>query len=120
MGGAVAHNKGVRELMSEQNIKKVEYPRADIAKLRDLLSQATQGSWGAGHLANDDMKCNCRYVFSEGHLGGIAEVYVDNGKNIIDGGNDCPTLEEAKANLALIVAMKNALPGLLDEIEKGR
>jgi hypothetical protein len=93
----------------------------DIAKLRDLLSRATHGVWGAGHLADDDMKCNCRYVFSEGHLGGIAEVYVDNGiPSIADGGNDCPSLDEAKANLALIVAMKNALPGLLDEVEAAR
>jgi hypothetical protein len=93
---------------------------AEISELRDLLSKATQGKWEAGHLADDEMKCNCRYVFSEGHLGGIAEVYVDNGRNVSDGGNDCPEFDEAKANLALIVAMKNALPALLDEVESRR
>ena len=35
-------------------------------------------------------------------MGGIATVEVDNGKSIIDGGNDAPPLEEAKANQRLI------------------
>ncbi|PZR76656.1 MAG: hypothetical protein DI537_43955 [Stutzerimonas stutzeri] len=90
----------------------------DIAELRDLLARATQGDWHAGHLSDDAHPCGCRYLFSEGHMGGIAEVYVDNGiKGIAEGANDCPVEDEAKANLLLIAKMKNALPALLDAAE---
>ena len=88
-----------------------------IAELRDLLARATHGDWHAGHFSDETHSCQCRYVFSEGHMGGIAEVYVDNGiKSIADGANDCPVAEEAKANLLLIPAMKNALPALLEAV----
>lgn len=94
--------------------------QAEIDNLRDLLGKATQGDWHAGHLADDDHPCGCRYVLSEGYMGAVATVDVGNGLPISEGGNDAPPLDEAKANLALIAAMKNALPGLLDEVEARR
>jgi len=91
-----------------------------IAELRLLLSRATDGEWHPGHLTRDDLKCDCAYILSEGRLGGVLEVYIDNEKPISEGGNDAPPREEAKANLALVALMKNCLPDLLDEIEKAR
>lgn len=98
---------------------------ADIAALRQLLADAGHSeahplTLHAGHLANPDINCNCRYIFDEGHAGGIAEVYVDNGLSISEGGNDAPQLELAIAYLKLLVGAVNALPALLDEVERGR
>lgn len=94
----------------------------DIAALRKLLEEAGHTAEHpialfAGHLANPEHSCNCRYIFDEGHMGGIAEVYVDNGLNIIDGGNDAPSKELAIAYLRLLVGAVNALPELLDRAE---
>lgn len=89
----------------------------DLTELRDLLSRATSGDWGEGHLTDDSHPCDCRYVFSQGHMGAIATIGVDNGLSISHGGNDAPCLSEAKANLALIVKMKNLLPQMLAVIE---
>jgi hypothetical protein len=89
-----------------------------IPRLKTLLQTASMGPWGAGHLGRTDMKCQCRYIFDNGHMGGIAEVYVDNGiKMIADGANDCPPLDEAVANLHLIVEGINALPALIAAYE---
>ena len=81
-------------------------PTLDLAEIKRLAEAATPGEWQAGHLSDDEAKCNCPYIFDECHAGAIAEVYVDNGKLIADGGNDCPALEEAKANLRFIVAVQ--------------
>lgn len=91
----------------------------DLVALRQLVSDVGgQISLYAGHLADPNHTCQCRYVFDEGHAGGIAEVYVDNGLNIVDGGNDAPKLELAQAYLRLLVGAANALPGLLDRLEE--
>lgn len=75
----------------------------------------TQGPWECGHIANDEHPCNCTSIVSEGYAGGIATVHVDNGIAIIaEGGNDCPPLEEAKANSRLIAAA----PELYDFVDR--
>lgn len=74
----------------------------------------------AGHLANPDHKCDCCYIFDEGHAGGIGEVYIDNGLPVGQGGNDAPPRELAIAYLKLLVGAVNALPSLLDEVENAR
>jgi hypothetical protein len=94
----------------------------DIQALRQLLADVGHTAdhpinLHAGHLANPDLKCNCPYIFDDGHIGGIGEVYIDNGLNIIDGGNDAPKLELAIAYLKLLVGAVNALPALLDKAE---
>lgn len=64
--------------------------------------------WRAGHLLDDQHPCNCRYIFSAAdRMGAVGEVCLD------DGENDCPSLEEAKANLALIVKAVNCHADLL-------
>ena len=91
----------------------------DIPALRKLIVDVGgEVNLHAGHLADPDHSCNCRYIFDGGHCGGIAEIYVDNGKNVADGGNDCPKEGLAIAYLTLLVGAANALPALLDEIEK--
>ena len=77
----------------------------------------SSGPWYTGHLCRDDHSCNCPYIFNEEYMGGIAEVYVNNGKKIGDGGNDAPPLEEAKANQRLISAAPK-MYAFLVELEK--
>lgn len=92
--------------------------RRDIRELRDLCGRSTPGEWHAGHLADDDIACNCCAIVDEIHAGGVATIHVDNGiKSLADGGNACPPRDEAVANMLLIVRMKNILPALLDHIE---
>lgn len=65
----------------------------------------TPGPWDPPHLSDDSTTCNCRSIVEGGYAGGIATVHVDNGIPLIsEGGNDCPPLEEAKANGHLIAA----------------
>lgn len=97
----------------------------DIQALRQLLQDVGHTDQHpvelhAGHLADPDMACDCPYIFDQGHLGGIGEVYIDNGKLISDGGNDAPKRELAIAYLKLLVGAVNALPALLDEVESVR
>lgn len=71
----------------------------------------TGGEWFPGHLGSEDMKCQCPYIFGGDYMGGLAEVYIDNGiKGLENGENDCPPKEEATANMHLIAAS----PELLD------
>lgn len=64
----------------------------------------TKGEWSLPHFADEAVDCNCGSVLSEGYFGAIATVHIDNGKCVSQGGNDCPPLEEAKANAHLIAA----------------
>lgn len=75
----------------------------------------TPGPWHPGHLGDDSIDCDCTYILSEdGIMGGICEVYVDNGiLSISEGGNDCPPLEEAVANMHLIASS----PDLLNSVD---
>ena len=84
------------------------------------MTKHTKEPWQVPHLARDDTSCNCAHIFAADYLGGIAEVYVDNGKPVSDGGNDCPPLEEAKANARRIVACVNACAGIsTEQLEAG-
>lgn len=47
-------------------------------------------------------------------MGSVAQITIDNGKRISDGGNDGPPLEEAKANGRLIAAAPDMLAALKD------
>ena len=77
------------------------------------LLECTRGPWYGPHISDDSATCNCTGIVDEGYAGGIARVHVDNGiASITEGGNDCPPLEEAKANgLLLTAAWDHALIG---------
>lgn len=91
------------------------------ADLKDLFAEATPRPWYAGHLADDNHSCNCQSILAEnGKMGGVGQVFVDNGKPVSEGGNDAPSLEEAKANLALIVHCVNNFEALAAENERLR
>lgn len=64
----------------------------------------TPGPWMPGHFVDENSGCKCRCILSERYMGAIAEIRIDNGLPISEGGNDCPPLEEAKANGRLIAA----------------
>lgn len=75
----------------------------------------TPGPWSVPHFATakDENDCDCTYVLTEGMFGAICSVHIDNGKNINDGGNDCPPADEAKANARLIAAAPDLLSALI-------
>ena len=73
----------------------------------------TPGPWHVGHFADDSHLCNCTGILSECYAGAVAEIKIGNGIPIGDGGNDCPPLEEAKANGRLIAAA----PDYADAVE---
>lgn len=74
----------------------------------------TPGPWWPGHLGNPDLGCECAYILSESYCGAVAEVHVDNGLNIAEGGNDAPPYNEAVANMRLIAAA----PALYDALDE--
>lgn len=76
----------------------------DFAK--PLSPPWSPGPWSMGcFVRNPPGKgCQCTYLFDDGHTGGIGEVYVDNGRNIADGGNGAPQREQAIANAHLMAA----------------
>jgi hypothetical protein len=92
----------------------------ELAELKELLGKCTQGDWSTPHICEPDVNCNCRYILCEGYAGSVATVEVGDGKSISDGGNDCPPIEEAVANGALIAAARNHLPSLIAEIMASR
>lgn len=73
-------------------------------------SKHSAGPWHAGCFTDPANKCHCTWILSDGYCGSIATVNVHNGKNIADGGNDSPPLDEARANARLI----SAAPDLLE------
>lgn len=78
------------------------------------VDKHSSGPWYPGHLGDETIKCDCRYIVNEGFMGGIAEVFVDNGiQSISEGGNDCPPIEEAIANMHLMAAS----PDMLDSLD---
>jgi len=91
----------------------------DIQALRKLIADVGGSvDLHAGHLADESHSCDCRYIFDDVHLGGIAEISVCNGiESVSEGGNDCPKLPLAIAYMNLLVGAANALPALLDELE---
>lgn len=78
------------------------------------VNKHTPKPWYPGHLGDDTIDCECAHIVDEGHAGGIANILVDNGiRSISEGGNDCPSREEAIANMHLIAAA----PDLLDSVD---
>ncbi len=73
---------------------------ADINQLRDLLAQATPGPWAV------------HYGYKLPHI------KADDGRYILEAGTVYGP--RTKADAALIVAAMNALPSLLDEVERLR
>ena len=71
----------------------------------------TPGPWHPGHLGSDSA-CQCRSVVSEGMLGSICQISVDNEKPVGEGGNDAPSRDEAIANMHLIAAAPEMLQAL--------
>jgi hypothetical protein len=70
----------------------------------------SKGDWHLPHFVTnkDNPKgCQCLYILNDGYCGSIADVSVDNGKNISEGGNDSPPLEEAIANAKIICEAPN-------------
>lgn len=91
-----------------------------LKELREIATKAsTCGRWSPGHLINDDIACNCAYVFDEVHPGAVATVHVNNGLSLADGGNAAPDLEIAKANLRFMATFDPArILGLINEVER--
>lgn len=77
----------------------------------------TKGPWEVPHFARNDVQCDCTGVVCEGYAGAIADIHIDNGKPINDGGNDSPPLEEAIANAHLIAAAPCMFAALIDAWE---
>lgn len=90
-----------------------------IAAIREALEAVpSAGPWHEGHLGQAG-KCQCRSIVNEDYAGGIATVHLDNRKPISDGGNDCPPLGEAVANMALIAACNPvAMAAVLAELDR--
>jgi len=75
------------------------------------MSKHTPGPWSVPHFADDDVKCNCGYVFSEfqDHMGSICSISFANSSE-----TEACEIEEAKANARLIAAA----PDLLEVAQK--
>ena len=89
-----------------------------IEQLRALEAKATTAPWHPGCLHDDNNPCNCKSILSETCMGAVASVDFDNGLRVGEGGNDAPPIEEAKANQEFIAEMRNALPGMIEVMEK--
>lgn len=75
----------------------------------------TEGPLSPGCFVDKESQCQCRYMIDDSYARGIAEIFVDNGKKIKDGGNDCPPLDEAIANAHLFSAAPDAVK-LVEEL----
>jgi hypothetical protein len=78
------------------------------------MASPTPGPWSVPHFATakDENDCTCTYVLADTMFGAVCSVHIDNGKRVGDGGNDCPSPEEAKANAHLISAAPDLLSAL--------
>lgn len=82
--------------------------------MNNKVNKHSSGPWYPGHLGDNAIDCDCAYVVDEAHMGGIATIHMDNGiKSISDGGNDCPSREQAIANMHLVASS----PDLLDSVD---
>lgn len=81
------------------------------------MNKHTPGPWSVPHMARDEVGCNCAYVLAEPYMGSICTISISDGKTIRDFGNDCPPLDEAKANARLIAAAPDLLAALIDLVE---
>jgi hypothetical protein len=88
-----------------------------LAEVAEREKKATPGPWSVPHLSSDEAECNCPYILCEGLMGSVADVSVDNGLKVGEGGNDSPPLEEAKANGVFIAHARQDIPKLLRLVE---
>lgn len=95
------------------------------AEIRDLLTKISPYPWHPGHLSDDNSSCNCQWVFSPNYMGSVCTVDIHNGIHAMIGAdgnvldkidNDCPPLEEAKANQRFIAMAPEYITGLLNEV----
>lgn len=71
--------------------------------IEELDSKASPGPWYPGCFMEDASNCKCAYIFDDIHMGAVATIHIDNGiQRVVDGANDCPPLDEARANALLI------------------
>jgi len=96
----------------------VQSTNLDLTALRKLITDVGgPHELSAGCLADSYATCDCAYIFDEAHMGGVGQVFINNGLPVSEGGNDAPSKELAQAYLRLIVGAVNALPALLDIAE---
>lgn len=95
----------------------------ELAAIAARAEAASPGPWVC-HLGQpDDMPantCRCANILAMPYEGAVGQVFVDNGKRIADGGNDCPPEPEARANAAFIAHAREDVPSLLKEVERLR
>ncbi len=84
-----------------------------LESLDSLEKAATPGPWSIPHLSENCGKCRCPYILSECFFGSVADISVDNGKKVSEGGNDGPPMEQAIANGKLIPSLRNIAPQLI-------
>lgn len=78
----------------------------------------TPPPWEPPHFSRPDSGCNCTSIVEGTYAGGIGCIYVSNGiKSISEGGNDCPPVEEARANGFLIAAAPELYEALAHCVE---
>jgi hypothetical protein len=74
-------------------------------ELKKLVEAATREPWSVPHFADDDTRCNCKYVLAEyGGMGSIATIGVCKNMDGPWGDDNGPDVEQAKANARLIAA----------------
>lgn len=83
------------------------------SKLRALDKAATGGDWWAGHFGSES-NCDCRYILCDSFAGSIA--VMSKRTEGIDG-NDAPPEDQQRANMDLLVHLRNAAPQLAALVE---
>lgn len=75
--------------------------KADLLAIVELTKRATPGEWFTGHLCNDNHGCDCPYIYSDcqNGMGAIATIGTTD--------EEVATIDEAKANQAIIAAAVN-------------
>lgn len=74
------------------------------------MSAHTPGPWHTGCFVDPESACQCRSILAETMCGSVCQISLHNGiETVTDGSNDCPPLEEARANARLIAAAPELL-----------
>jgi hypothetical protein len=85
---------------------------ADTEALRQLFRAASAGPWDACGAERGGCQCGLIWSKTADHLVLCARPHADDMAT--------PSLEQSKANAILITAVVNALPDLLDELDRLR